>query len=195
MIVLGLTGSIGMGKSTTAGFFRAEAIPVYDADAAVHDLYRNEAIAAIQAEFPSAVADGKVDRSVLRELVIGKQAALAKLEALIHPLVRERERRFINHWRQEKAPLVVLDIPLLFETNGNTRCDAVAVVSARPDIQRSRVLARGQMTAGDLAAILAKQMPDGEKRKRAHFIVDSSEGFDSARRQVKNIIAVLAGRS
>lgn len=195
MIVLGLTGSIGMGKSTTAAFFRAEGIPVYDADAAVHALYRGEAVPLLALEFPNAIKDGAVNRGQLREDVLGKPDRLARLEAIIHPLVRQKERDFLEKARESGAALVVLDIPLLFETAGEKRCDAVLVVTATPEIQRARVLARQQMSQENFNAVLAKQMTDGEKRQRAHFIIDTGRGLEAAQRNVRAIIALLAGRA
>lgn len=197
MIVLGLTGSIGMGKSVTARFFAEAGVPVHDADAAVHRLYEGEAVAAIEAAFPGATAAGKVDRRKLGERVLGDRDALARLESIVHPLVREAERRFLAAAAEKGAPLVVLDIPLLFETGGDARVDAVVVVSAPQELQRARVLARPDMTEAKLDAILSKQTPDSEKRARAHFVVDSSHGFDSARAQVRGILraaAALTGR-
>jgi dephospho-CoA kinase len=192
--ILGLTGSIGMGKSTTAELFRAEGIPVHDADAAVHTLYRGRAVAAIAAAFPAAIREGAVDRPSLSAAVLGKPDALNRLEAIIHPLVREEEEAFLRRCRETGAGLAVLDVPLLLETAGEGRCDAVLVVSAPPEIQRERVLARPGMTQDKLAAILARQMPDAEKRARAHFIVDTSRGVLAAGRQVGSILRALAGR-
>ena len=195
MFVLGLTGSIGMGKSATARFFAEAGVPVHDADAAVHQLYEGEAATAIEAAFPGTVIDGKVDRERLALRVLGDPAALKKLESIVHPLVRAAESRFLHDAEAAGAKIAVLDIPLLFETGGDTRVDAVVVVSAPPDIQRERALKRPGMTEEKLAAILAKQMPDGEKRARADFIVDSSRGFDAARAQVHNILSAVADES
>ena len=195
MIILGLTGSIGMGKSTSAGFFREAGIPVHDADATVHALYSGRAVPVIAEHFPEAVTAGKVDRERLRQMVIGEPAKLALLEQLIHPLVRQEEQAFIEQAKAAGQPLVVLDIPLLYETGGNLRCDKVAVVSAPAEIQRQRVLARRQMSEAEFAAVLAKQMPDSEKRRRADFIIDSSRSLDEARQQVRDIIIALTGRT
>ncbi len=192
MLVLGLTGSIGMGKSTTAGFFAEAGVPVHDADAAVHRLYENDAVAAIEEAFPGTTAIGKVDRSKLAVRVLNDAAAIRRLEAIVHPLVRESAARFLAAAAARCASVVVLDIPLLFETGSEERVDAIVVVSARPDIQRQRVLARPDMTAAKLDAILARQVPDAEKRRRAHFIVDSSHDFDSARAQVHGILRAVA---
>ncbi|HVV60178.1 MAG TPA: dephospho-CoA kinase [Pseudolabrys sp.] len=190
MFILGLTGSIGMGKSTTAKFFAEEGVPVHDADAAVHRLYEGEAVAAIEAAFPGSTHGGKVDRDKLSRQVVGNAAALKKLEAIVHPLVRKSEERFLAENAQ--APVVVLDIPLLYETGGENRCDAVVVVSAPAEVQRQRVFERPGMTAEKLDALIAKQVPDEEKRRRADFIVDSGKGFDSARAQVREILKSVA---
>lgn len=188
MLILGLTGSIGMGKSATAAMFREAGVPVHDADAAVHRLYAGEAVAAIEAAFPGTTADGKVDREMLAAAVLGKPDAFKALEAIVHPLVRAATARFLQQAAAAGARIAVLDIPLLFETRGESRVDAIVVVSAPADIQRARVLARPGMSEAKLAAILAKQVPDAEKRRRAHFVVDTSRGFDSARAQVRGIL-------
>jgi dephospho-CoA kinase len=193
MIRLGLTGSIGMGKSTTAEMFRNAGIPVFDADAAVHQLYAGEAAGLIEAAFPGVVVNGVVDRTLLSSHVIGKPDAMKRLEAIVHPLVREKEKAFVQSAQQNRNPLIVLDIPLLFETGGETRADIIAVVSAPPSVQRKRVLARPGMTVERLEAILAKQMPDAEKRRKAHFVVDTGQGLEQAERQVRDIIRALSG--
>jgi dephospho-CoA kinase len=192
MVILGLTGSIGMGKSTTAKFFAEEGVPVHDADAAVHRLYDGEATAAIETAFPGTTVDGKVDRQKLAARVVGDAGARKRLEALVHPLVRQSEQRFLADARAQGAPVVVLDIPLLYETGGEQRVDAVVVVSAPPEVQRERVLARPGMTPERFAGLLAAQVPDAEKRRRADFIVDSGKGFDAARAQVRDILARIA---
>jgi dephospho-CoA kinase len=192
MFILGLTGSIGMGKSTTAKFFAEEGVPVHDADAAVHRLYDGEATAAIEAAFPGTTAGGRVDRTKLAERVLGNTDARKRLEAIVHPLVRQSETRFLAEARQRQAPVVVLDIPLLYETGGESRVDAVVVVSAPPDVQRERVLVRPGMTAERFEALLAAQLPDAEKRRRADFVVDTGSGFDAARAQVRDILAAVA---
>src|SRR5262245_38181194 len=184
MLVLGLTGSIGMGKSTTGKLFVEAGVPVYDADAEVHRLYEGAAVPAIEAAFPGTTADGKVDRTRLAARVLGDQAALRRLEAIVHPLVHEVERQLLADAEAAGHTVAVLDIPLLFETGGEQRVDAVAVVTAPPEAQRARVMARPGMTEEKFAAILAKQMPDAEKRRRADFVVDSSQGLDAAREQV-----------
>lgn len=197
MFVLGLTGSIGMGKSTAAKMFTDEGVPVHDADAAVHRLYEGEAAAAIEAAFPGTVEGGKVDRTKLAARVLGNGEAIKRLEAIVHPLVRESAKRFLAEEAARGTRVAVLEIPLLFETGGEARVDAVAVVSARPELQRARVLGRPGMTAEKLDAILAKQMPDSEKRRRAHFVVDTSGDLDSTRAQVRDIlraVAALPGR-
>jgi dephospho-CoA kinase len=193
MLVLGLTGSIGMGKSVTAQLFAEAGVPVHDADATVHRLYAGEAVPAIEAAFPGTTAGGGVDRDKLAARVLDDQAAIARLEAIVHPLVRAAEERFLAEAAARGARVVVLDIPLLFETGGEKRVDAVVVVTAPPEVQRVRALARPGMTEAKLAAILAKQMPDSEKRARAHFLVDSGRGMDSARTQVRGILRAVAG--
>jgi dephospho-CoA kinase len=192
MFILGLTGSIGMGKSTTAKLFADEGVPVHDSDAAVHRLYESEAVAAIEAAFPGTTADGKVDRQKLGAKVVNDAAALKRLESIVHPLVRQSETRFLEHARLRGDKIVVLDIPLLYETGGEKRVDAVAVVTALHEVQRQRVLERPGMTLDKLEALLAKQMPDAEKRRRADFIVDSGHGLDHAREQVRAILRKIA---
>ncbi|MGO4570772.1 dephospho-CoA kinase [Microvirga sp. 2TAF3] len=191
--VLGLTGSIGMGKSATAAIFRRFNVPVHDADAAVHALYRGRAAPLIEKAFPGTVADGIVDRARLGAAVFDAPERMKELESIIHPLVREEEEAFLEEI-SPLAPVAVLDIPLLFETGGEKRCDAVLVVTAPADVQRARVLARPDMTEEKFNAILLKQMPDPEKRARAHFLVDTGRGFASAEAQVWSILACLAGR-
>jgi dephospho-CoA kinase len=191
--VLGLTGSIGMGKSATADIFRRLGVPVHDADAAVHRLYGGRAAPLIEKAFPGTVAGGVVDRARLGAAVLSDPARLRELEAIVHPLVRGEEESFLERV-SSLSPIAVLDIPLLFETGGETRCDAVLVVTAPAWVQRQRVLARPGMTEEKFNAILAKQMPDVDKRARAHFLVDTSRGFISAEAQVKSVLACLAGR-
>ena len=192
MFILGLTGSLGMGKSTAARFFAEAGVPVHDADSVVHRLYEGEAAAAIEAAFPGTTAGGKVDRNKLAARVLGDAAALQRLEAIVHPLVQEAERRLLAEAAANGEKIAVLDIPLLFETGGDRRVDAVVVVSAPPDVQRTRVLERSGMTVEKLESILSKQMPDAEKRRRADFVVDSSQGFESARAQVRAILDAVA---
>ncbi|WAX95999.1 dephospho-CoA kinase [Aminobacter sp. NyZ550] len=191
MIVLGLTGSIGMGKSTTAKMFADAGVPVHDSDEAVHRLYAGEAAPLIEAAFPGTVTGGVVDRAELSRQVLGDAVALKKLEGIIHPLVRTDANAFLERNRAAGAPLAVLDIPLLFETNGRGRVDKVVVVTAPADVQRKRVLARPGMTEQKFEAILAKQIPDAEKRKLADFIVDTGNGLEPARAAVQAIIAEL----
>ncbi len=193
MISLGLTGSIGMGKSTTAKMFAAEGVPVHDADATVHMLYAGRAAPLIEAAFPGTVIGGRVDRALLSPHVLGNPEAMKKLEAIVHPLVREEEQRFLERARSDRRRIVVLDIPLLFETGGNQRVDACVVVTADAKVQRERVLARPDMSEDRFKAIAAKQMPDAEKRRRAHFLVDTGLGMEPARRQVRAILKALAG--
>ena len=193
MLILGLTGSIGMGKSTTARFFAEAGTPVHDADAAVHALYEKEAVAPIEAAFPGVTQDGRVDRTRLSAEVVGNAEAIKRLEAIVHPLVRQSEKRFLANAAASGARVVVLDIPLLFETGGEARVDAVVVVSAPAEVQRARVLSRPGMTEDKLAGLLARQVPDAEKRARAHFVVDSSQSFDSARAQIHGILRAVAG--
>jgi dephospho-CoA kinase len=192
--VLGLTGSIGMGKSATATIFRRLGVPVHDADAAVHALYRGSAAPLIEAAFPGTTTNGEVDRGKLGQQVIGNPERMRALEAIVHPLVRAGEERFLDNARRAGAAVAVLDIPLLLETGGAARCDAVLVVTAPPNVQRQRVLARPGMSPEKFAAILAKQMPDAEKRAKAHFLVDTSRGFASAEAQLRSILTSLAGR-
>jgi dephospho-CoA kinase len=192
MFILGLTGSLGMGKSTTARFFAEEGVPVHDADAVVHRLYDGEAAAAIEAAFPGTTVGGRVDRDKLAARVLGDAAALKRLEAIVHPLVHEAERRLLAEARARGEKVAVLDIPLLFETGGEKRVDAVVVVSAPPEVQRSRVLQRPGMSVEKLDAILVKQMPDEEKRRRADFVVDTSRGLEPARAQVRAILDAVA---
>ncbi len=192
MLILGLTGSLGMGKSATAKMFADEGVPVHDADAVVHRLYETQAVPLIEAAFPGTTAGGKVDRDKLATQVLGDSAAIKRLESIVHPLVASARDRFLDEAERSGAPVAVLDIPLLFETGGNIRCDAVVVVSAPPDVQRSRTLERPGMTEEKFAAILAKQLPDAEKRARADFVVDTSKGFEAARAQVRDILARVA---
>jgi dephospho-CoA kinase len=192
MFVLGLTGSLGMGKSTAAKFFAEEGIPVHDADAVVHQLYEGDATPLIEAAFPGTTTSGTVDRDKLAKKVLGNAAAMKKLEAIIHPLVGRAEARFLEEAARKGAAVVVLDIPLLYETGAERRCDAVVVVSAPAEVQRTRAFERPGMTEAKFEAILAKQMPDAEKRARADFVVDTSKGFDPARAQVREILARVA---
>jgi dephospho-CoA kinase len=188
MIVLGLTGSIGMGKSTTAKLFAEAGVPVYDADAAVHRLYEGEAAPAVEAAFPGTTANGKVDRVRLSARVVHDPAAIKKLEGIVHPMLGASRQKFFQDAEQSGAPVAVIDIPLLFETGGEKRVDAVVVVTTTAELQRERILARPNMTEEKLQAILARQMPDAEKRKRAHFVVDTSHGLDPVRARIRDIL-------
>jgi dephospho-CoA kinase len=193
MITLGLTGSIGMGKSATAQMFVDEGCPVYDADAEVHRVYAKggAAVDPVEAAFPGVAEDGAINRARLSERVVGDHAAMDRLNAVVWPLLGSARRAFFEKAEQDRAPIVVLDIPLLFETGGERNMDAVVVVSAPADVQRARVLAREGMSEAKLDGILARQMADEEKRARAHFVVDTSRGFDAARQQVRAIVAEL----
>jgi dephospho-CoA kinase len=189
MRILGLTGSIGMGKSTTAKLFTEAGVPVYDADAAVHKIYEGEAAPAIEAAFPGKTAGGKVDRAKLSAKVVHDPAAIKQLEQIVHPMLGASRRKFLDDAEASGAPVVVMDIPLLFETGGEKRVDAVVVVTTSPENQRERILTRGTMTNEALDAILARQLPDAEKRKRADFVVDTSHGLDPVRAAIRDILA------
>lgn len=191
MFILGLTGSIGMGKSTTAKFFAEEGVPVHDSDAVVHRLYEGEAVPAIEAAFPGTTANGKVDRDRLSKHLIAHPGDFKKLEALVHPLVRAKEQKFLADAEKRGAKVVVLDIPLLYETAGDARCDAVVVVSAPAEVQRARMEERG-MSDARFEAIIARQVPDAVKREKADFVVDSGQGFEHARAQVREILRAVA---
>ena len=195
MIVLGLTGSIGMGKSTTARMFVEEGVPVHDSDETVHRLYSGIAAPLIEARFPGTVVDGTVNRERLGKAVLGNPDALRDLERIVHPLVRADSESFLARHRAAGAPLAVLDIPLLFETGGRERVDRIVVVTAPAEVQKERVLARPGMTEEKFAAILARQVPDGEKRAAADYVIDTGAGMDAARRAVKALIAELTGKS
>ena len=190
--ILCLTGSLAMGKSKAAEFFAEAGVPVHDADAVVHALYEGEAVPAIERAFPGTTAGGKVDRAELAAMVLGDSAALARLEAIVHPLVGAARQRFLAEAQARGQPVVVLDIPLLFETGAERGCDAVVVVSVPPELQRRRAFERPGMTEEKFAALLAKQMPDAQKRRRADFVLDSSQGFDHARAQVRDILRAVA---
>jgi dephospho-CoA kinase len=193
-LLIGLTGSIGMGKTETAKMFARLGIPVYDSDAAVHRLYETggAAVSAVAQAFPGTVTDGRVDRAALSKAVGGNEAAFKRLEAIVHPLVAAEQRKFMDQVRD--AQMVVQDIPLLFETGGHARMDAVVVVSAPAELQRERVLARAGMTPEKLDHILSRQMPDAEKRAKAHFVVETGKGLDHAFAQVQAVVAALKAR-
>ncbi|MFL6826620.1 MAG: dephospho-CoA kinase [Bradyrhizobium sp.] len=188
MIILGLTGSIGMGKSTTAKLFAEAGVPVYDADAAVHRLYEGEAAPAIEAAFPGTTVDGKVDRARLSALVVHDPAAMQQLERIVHPMLGASRKRFLDEAERSGAPVAVVDVPLLYETGGENRVDAVVVVTTSPEVQRERILARDNMSGEKLDAILARQLPDSEKRKRADFVVDTSHGLEPVRARIRDIL-------
>ena len=192
MLVLGLTGSIGMGKSTTAKLFSEAGVPVYDADATVHKIYEGEAAPVIEAAFPGTTVNGKVDREKLSASVVHDAAAMKRLEQIVHPMLRKHHQAFLDEAERSGAPVAVVDVPLLFETGGEKRVDAVVVVSTSPEIQRERILARDNMTTEKLDAILARQLPDAEKRKRADFVVDTSHGLEPVRMRIKEILAEAA---
>ena len=188
MVILGLTGSIGMGKSTTAKLFAEAGVPVYDADAAVHMLYEGEAVPAIEAAFPGTTVDGKVDRNRLSARVVHDQAAMRRLEEIVHPMLGASRQKFLADAERSGARVAVVDVPLLFETGGEKRVDAVVVVTTTTEIQRRRILSRPNMTDEKLDAILARQMPDAEKRRRANFVVDTSHGLDPVRARIRDIL-------
>ena len=193
MIILGLTGSIGMGRSTTAKLFAEAGVPVYDADAAVHRLYEGEAVPAIEAAFPGTTANGRVDRNRLSAQVVHDPSAMRRLEQIVHPMLGASRQKFLDDAERSGAPVAVVDVPLLFETGGEKRVDAVVVVTTTPEIQRERILARDNMTGEKLDAILARQLADAEKRKRADFVVDTSDGLDHVRARIRDIL-VEAGK-
>jgi dephospho-CoA kinase len=190
--VLCLTGSLGMGKSTAANFFAEAGVPVHDSDATVHALYAGEAVPLVERAFPSSTTDGKIDRSKLAAMVISDAEALRRLEAIVHPLVSASREKFLADAQARGAAIVVFDIPLLFETGAHGNCDAVVVVTAPPELQRQRAFERPGMTEEKFLALLAKQMPDAEKRRRADFIVDSSQAFDHTRAQIRDILKRIA---
>jgi dephospho-CoA kinase len=192
MIILGLTGSIGMGKSTTAKLFEEAGVPVYDADASVHRLYEGEAAPAIEAAFPGTTVDGKVDRNKLSAKVVHDPAAMKQLEQIVHPMLGASRQKFFDDAERSGASVVVVDVPLLYETGGEKRVDAVVVVTTTPEVQRERILARDNMNDEKLDAILARQLPDAEKRKRADFVVDTSRGLDPVRLRIRDILEQAA---
>ena len=189
MVILGLTGSIGMGKSTTAKLFAEAGVPVYDADAAVHVLYEGGAAPAIETAFPGTTVAGKVDRNRLSARVVHDPAAMRRLEEIVHPLLGASRQKFLADAERSGTRVVVVDVPLLFETGGEKRVDAVVVVTTTAEIQRRRILSRPNMTDEKLDAILARQMPDAEKRRRANFVVDTSHGLDPVRARIRDILA------
>ncbi len=194
MLIVGLTGSIGMGKSTVAARFRALGIGVLDADAVVHDLYRGQAVAPIEAAFPGASNGGVVDRPKLAALLATDRDGFRRLESIVHPLVRAAERAFLDEQAARGAQLAVLEIPLLFETGGDKLVDTIVVVSASAEAQRRRVLERLGMSADRFDQIVARQLPDAEKRRRADFIVDTNGSFSETEAQVDTLVRTLTGR-
>jgi dephospho-CoA kinase len=193
MLILGLTGSVAMGKSTVAGFFAEHGVAVFDADRAVHDLYRGEAAPLVEAAFPGTAVDGAVDRKALSARVLPDRAAMMRLEALIHPLVAKREEAFCAAALAAGRRTVLLDIPLLFEVGAESRVDVLIVVSAPAELQRARLLARPGMDAERASAMIARQVPDAEKRRRAHFIIDTGGSLDDSRRAVGDLLRATAG--
>ena len=193
MLVLGLTGSLGMGKSTCAAMFAEKGVAIFDADATVHALYRGKAAPRVEAEFPGTMVDGAIDRNLLAKKVVGDPSAIARLEKIVHPLVREAENAFRASANREGARIILLDIPLLLETGGENRVDIVILVSTTPEIQKARVLGRAGMSEERFVALLAKQMPDEDKRRRAHFIIDTSGEIADTSRQVDDLLVAVAG--
>lgn len=193
MLVIGLTGSIGMGKSTTANLFRAAGVAVHDADLTVHQLYAGRAAPLIEARFPGVTVDGVVVREKLAQAVIGNPAALKELEGIVHPLVRAEEIAFLDRAKAAGARAVVLDIPLLFETGGEARVDMILTVTAPSPVQKARVLARPGMTEEKFAAIIARQMPDADKRRRSHALIETSHGVEAAARDVRAFLRAVSG--
>jgi dephospho-CoA kinase len=194
MLIIGLTGSIGMGKTTAAGQFARRGVPVFDADAEVHRLYAGKAIPAISRAFPNAVREGQVDRALLAAEVAGAPEKLRRLETIVHPMVAESEIEFLRSAEKGGAEFAVLEIPLLFEVGADCRVDATVVVSAPADMQRERALSRPGMTPDKLDQLLARQMPDAEKRARADFVVDSGASLDDMQNQIDKILDSLRGR-
>lgn len=194
MLRVGLTGSIGMGKSTTADMFRAEGIAVLDSDQLVHELYKGPGAVEIERVFPGVVVDGAVDRQRLAARVLDDPSALKRLENIVHPMVWAARDALVEERRRKGDRIVVFDIPLLFETGAEKDFDAIVVVTAAEDVQKTRVLARKGMTAEKFASILSKQTPDSEKRARADFVVHTDKGMDAAREEVRNILKALKAR-
>ncbi len=193
MFLIGLTGSIGMGKSATGRMFAARGVPVHDADAEVHRLYENEAVAPLKEAFPGAIVDGRVDRVRLSQAVLGDDRAMKHLESIVHPLVRAGEKAFLDKAFSQGRMAAAVEVPLLLEVSGDARVDAVVLASAPAEVQRDRVLKRGGMSTEKFEQILARQIPDAEKRRRSHFVVDTSRGFAFAEKQVDDILRALAG--
>jgi dephospho-CoA kinase len=194
MLVIGLTGSIGMGKSTVARRFIANGIAVFDADAVVHELYEGEAVSIVEAAFPGSTRDGRVDRTSLAQLLKKDKGALERLEKIVHPMVRDKREKFLATRKSAGAQMVVLEIPLLFETGGEKQVDVTVVVSAPADVQRARVLERPGMSEAKLDALLANQMPDAEKRRRADYVVDTDRPIEDTGAEIDKLIELLRGR-
>ena len=194
MLIVGLTGSLGMGKSTAAEYLRGRGLPLFDADAEVHRLYEGAAVARIEAAFPGTTKDGRVDRAKLSAALIAEPKRFAELETIVHPLVRAAERTFLKAEAARGTRIVVLEIPLLFETGAEVTVDATIVVSAPPELQRQRLLKRQDLALEKLERLLARQMPDEKKRERADFVVDTSGELSASRAQLDAILAQLKGR-
>jgi dephospho-CoA kinase len=195
VIVVGLTGSIAMGKSTAAAIFAAEGVPVFDADAAVHALYRSSEAQAIEAAFPGVLAEGVIDRDRLGQRVLGDSAALARLEGIVHPLVAKARQEFLRRAAEQGRRLVVVDIPLLFESGGESSVDVIVVVSASEIVQKARALARERMTLQRFENTIARQTPDSEKRRRAHVVIDTNGAIEATRAQLRGFLRCAAGMS
>jgi dephospho-CoA kinase len=195
MLIVGLTGSLGMGKSTAAAYLREHGVPVFDADAEVHRLYEHEAVAAIEAAFPGTTVDGRVDRARLSASLLAAPQRFAELEAIVHPLVRACERTFLRRAAARGAAIAVLEIPLLFETGADQFVDATIVVSATPELQRARLMKRDNLSPEKLERLLARQMPDAEKRRRADFVVDTSGDVAASRAKLDVILGQLKDRA
>jgi dephospho-CoA kinase len=193
VIVVGLTGSIAMGKSTLAKMFRDLGVPVFDADAAVRELYRGETAQRIETEFPGVLADGAVDREKLSRYVVNDAVAMRRLEAIVHPAVGETRVAFLEDARRAGRRVAILDVPLLFETGGDRKVDVVVVVSAKPEVQRRRALERAGADAQKFEALLARQTPDVEKRQKAHFVIDTSGSLTDSYRQAQTFLRALGG--
>lgn len=192
MLIVGLTGSIGMGKTTTAGMFLDAGVPVHDSDKAVHELYESAAVGPIAAVFPETVENGRINRVALGKRVLGDAQALRRLEGIVHPLVSTSRQSFLDRLRGTGCPICILDIPLLFETGANLDVDVTLVVTATAAVQKQRVMARPGMTEERFNAIVSRQMPDSDKRRNAHFVIDTSWGLNAARRQVSCLLRALS---
>jgi dephospho-CoA kinase len=194
MLIVGLTGSIGMGKTTTARIFRDLGVPVHDSDAAVHEVYRSTAVSAVGVDFPDALRAGQIDRAKLAAIVLSDPGAMKHLEAIIHPLVAKHRQAFLEMNVNAGSDLVVCDVPLLFETGTERDMNLVLVVSAPAPVQKARVMQRSGMTEARFSAIMAKQTPDPEKRRRAHLVIETSGGLADLRRQAETFLRAISGR-